>query len=152
MFDRELAAFTVLDQHGGHNNILKCFGSFVQHDATGLPTFNLLLEYADWDLMEYFAGTPPPTSREETMQVWKQISQVADGVRALHSDLEAGSRNRNRTIYHLDLKPENILVFEKAQTWKIADFGFTKLVDFDGGRPPNQHADGGTPMYSKWNI
>jgi ATP-dependent Lon protease len=78
--------------------------------------YALVTEYADggtlWELTEGTGGTRSAMD-EATV---KQISlDVLDGLCALHDN----------DIVHRDIKPENILRCD--DTWKIADFGISKL-------------------------
>lgn len=130
-----------------HPNILRCFGSFVQSDGAGAGlTFNLLLEYAECDLDEYFAGTPPPVSPGETRLLWKQLCGVADALQTLHYGPGNGNNGQSCLGWHADLKPDNILRVEDR--WKLADFGLSKFVEIKDGEPSEQTMDGGTHMYS----
>ena len=144
-FDRELAAYTKLNYLDQDHNILRCFGSFTQQPS-GRTTYNLLLEYAECDLDEYFEHTPSPDSFESTRQLWEQLLGVADGLRTIHDGLGTGDRGRSYFGYHADLKPANIL--RVGSRWKIADFGFSKFVEADDDQPPEQIMDGGTCMYN----
>ncbi len=80
--------------------------------------YALVTEYADggtlWELTEGpVAGGPRSAMDEATV---KQISlEVLEGLCALHDN----------AIVHRDIKPENILRCD--DTWKIADFGISKL-------------------------
>ena len=65
--------------------------------------------------------------------VWKLGSQMARGLRYLHS-------NKNM---HQDLKPANILMTDGSDL-KIADFG---IANNDAGSTVMSHSGGGTTMY-----
>lgn len=80
--------------------------------------YALVTEYADggtlWDLKEDPAPDAPRKAMDEATV--KQISlAILDGLCALHEN----------DIVHRDIKPENILRCD--DTWKIADFGISKL-------------------------
>jgi serine/threonine protein kinase len=157
IYNREVAAFVGLNQFEQHHpNVIRCFGTFMESDDTGAPTYNLLLEYADYDMIEYFADTSAPTKPEETNILWKQLLGVAEGLRSFHTGLVKG-KDLSHVGFHFDLKPENILVSNKHWniadgTFKIGDLGFSKFVDTKDNEPPMQLMDGGTPMYSMWDC
>jgi serine/threonine protein kinase len=145
-FDRELAAYTKLNYlDRNHHNILRCLGSFTQQSSGG-PTYNLLLEYAECDLDEYFEHTLSPDSLESIRWLWEQLFGVADGLQTIHDGLGTGDQGRTYFGYHADLKPANIL--RVGSQWKIADFGFSKFVEAEDDQLPEQIMDGGTCMYS----
>ncbi len=80
--------------------------------------YALVTEYADggtlWELTEGKTSDGPRSAMDEATV--KQISlAILDGLCALHDN----------DIVHRDLKPENILRCD--DTWKIADFGISKL-------------------------
>lgn len=80
--------------------------------------YALVTEYADggtlWDLTE--ADTPGQPRKAMDEATVKEISlAILDGLCALHEN----------DIVHRDIKPENILRCD--DTWKIADFGISKL-------------------------
>ena len=80
--------------------------------------YALVTEYADggtlWDLTE---GDSPEQQRKamDEATVKEICLAILDGLRALHDN----------DIVHRDIKPENILRCD--DTWKIADFGISKL-------------------------
>ena len=80
--------------------------------------YALVTEYADggtlWDLTEADSPGQPRKAMDEATV--KEISlAILDGLCALHEN----------DIVHRDIKPENILRCD--DTWKIADFGISKL-------------------------
>jgi len=80
--------------------------------------YALVTEYADggtlWDLTEADAPGEPRKAMDEATV--KEITlAILDGLCALHEN----------DIVHRDIKPENILRCD--DTWKIADFGISKL-------------------------
>lgn len=80
--------------------------------------YALVTEYADggtlWDLTEADSEGEPRKAMDEATV--KEISlAILDGLCALHEN----------DIVHRDIKPENILRCD--DTWKIADFGISKL-------------------------
>ncbi len=75
--------------------------------------------------------------RRDVADVSVMVRQVGAGIGAAH---EAG-------IVHRDLKPQNIFRHrdERGKTWKILDFGVSKLLDQSGTLTNNQMI--GTPTY-----
>jgi hypothetical protein len=145
-YERELEAYSRL-QH--HPNVVKCFGSFLLPDPSGGHTYNLLLEYATGDMDEYFADTPPPTDSRGKTLMWTQICGIADALRTIHSGfVTRGSGSLSG--WHADIKPSNILRV-KGQ-FKLADFGFSKMVNIEAGKPITQVMDGGTLKYSRFPL
>jgi hypothetical protein len=145
-YERELEAYSRL-QH--HPNVAKCFGSFLLPDPSGMHTYNLLLEYATGDMDEYFAVTPPPIDSRGKMLVWTQICGIADALRTIHSGFV--TRGSGSLLgWHADIKPSNIL--RVKDQFKLADFGFSKMVNIEAGKPITQVMDGGTIKYSKFSL
>lgn len=130
-----------------HQNIIACYGFFEQSNIVdSRPTYNLLLEYANYDLETYFADTLPPTNAKDV--IWKQLYGVVDALRTIHHPSPPTTNDQSLVGFHFDLKPANILVCEDGPSWKIADFGFSKFVHCIDGEPPEVTPDGGTHMYS----
>jgi ATP-dependent Lon protease len=81
--------------------------------------YALVTEYADggtlWDLTEGASGSAPRKAMDAAT-VKPIVLAILDGLCALHE----------HNIVHRDIKPENILRCD--DTWKIADFGISKLV------------------------
>ncbi len=75
--------------------------------------------------------------RRKVAEVGVMVRQVGAGIGAAH---KAG-------IVHRDLKPQNIFrhTGESGKTWKILDFGVSKLLDDSGTLTNNQMV--GTPTY-----
>jgi len=147
IYNREIAAFARLNRRGEtHQNILKCIGCFIHQDHIGTPTYNLLLEYADCDLEEYFADTPPPISPMDTVWLWKQLSGLAHGLQAIHDGFAKHAHSTASIGVHGDLKPANIL--RVKDHWKIADFGFSMFFKPNEVEVNEHIMNGGTPTYS----
>jgi serine/threonine protein kinase len=51
----------------------------------------------------------------------------------------------DKGVFHRDLKPENILINNKIA--KIADFGFSKVIEEDKRDDLGQNTAVGTPFY-----
>ena len=48
-------------------------------------THNILLEYAECDLAEYFAEQLPPVFQTEIVSFWKALFEVADALERIHN-------------------------------------------------------------------
>jgi serine/threonine protein kinase len=124
-------------------------------ESTGGPTYNLLLEYADCDLDEYFADTHPPEDAQQILHLWKQFGGLAEALQTVHSGSTKKYLGRAKSGYVHDIKPDNILVF-RHQTegiqLKLADFGFSKFVDVQDGEPHREIMEGCTRTWGKLNT
>lgn len=73
------------------------------------------------------------------------LKRVVDMVRQIGRGLDAA---RDKGIVHRDLKPRNLFLADEGgarETWKILDFGVSKLVDTQGTLTQNMMV--GTPSY-----
>ena len=48
-------------------------------------TYNILLEYGEFDLDEFFAGILPPVLQTELEAFWIELFEVADAVEGIHN-------------------------------------------------------------------
>jgi serine/threonine protein kinase len=144
LFEKEKRTFLILNEkQEQHPNIIKYFGSFIHHDSTGALTYNLVLENAQCDLVEYFADTAPPTTPCETNWYWRQMMGVAEALQTIHQ--------RDRHFgWHADVKPDNVLYAD--DTFKLADFGLSKFVERNHNTVVEEVMDGGTAMYNKSEL
>ena len=157
-YKNEVDGFWNLSRRGGRNpNIIGFYGSFVRNG-----TFNVLLEYADrGTLAQYFDTVPPPSSGEDILKFWHELSKTLGALTAIHSVQPHDSATSAaspilqgyRTAFtlhgdfayisrwHQDLKPSNLLVQSKRRgspgdcEIKIADLGlshFKKHVPSQG--------------------
>lgn len=55
---------------------------------------NILLEYREHDLNEYFFVQSPPTLGREILDFWEKLFQIADALRRVHN-LEKKMNNGN---------------------------------------------------------
>lgn len=54
-----------------------------QDDEPG-ETNNILLEYGDFDLDEYFAATDPPVLPAQVTQFWQEVAGIAEAISEIH--------------------------------------------------------------------
>ena len=65
---------------------MKYFGSYTHFDSHAKDsTYNILLEYADHDLEEYFADKRPPTKSEDIIAFWEGIVGLCHALQKLHN-------------------------------------------------------------------
>lgn len=60
------------------------------HQGLGTPdasdkTYNILLEYGDLDLDEYFVERLPPVFPTEIMRFWKDLFEVSEAIKGVHN-------------------------------------------------------------------
>jgi hypothetical protein len=48
-------------------------------------TYNILLEYGDLDLDEYFYERLPPVFPTELLRFWKDLFEVGDAIKGVHN-------------------------------------------------------------------
>lgn len=141
LFEQELEAFSRLHRRQpDHPSIVRCFGSFIQADSAGAPTYSLLMENAGYDLREFFADRPRPTRPGDITRLWGSVLSITDGLRFLHQQDDYSG-------FHADLKPDNILYFEETNTFKLADFGLSKFVKKQDHVATTAIMNGGTVTY-----
>ncbi|KAI0544117.1 hypothetical protein F4679DRAFT_566078 [Xylaria curta] len=129
-------------------NMIKCLGTVkcAQHPKTyeQQRSYNILLEYGEDDLNEYFFVHGPPTLGREIIDFWENLFQIVDALQRVHN-LEQKRKDGTTDWYtgcHADVKPDNILRVQGS--FKLADFGFATFVPCGVGHPsPN----GGTETY-----
>lgn len=81
LFQYERDAFRLLQ---GNAQFVRCFGDYTI-TAQSEATHNLLLEFGDLDLREYYARTSPPSTASGIFAFWKNVFKVLEAVRDLHS-------------------------------------------------------------------
>ncbi|KAI1148032.1 kinase-like domain-containing protein [Nemania diffusa] len=115
-------------------NMIKCLGTVqcVENpqspSSTPPRSYNILLEYGEDDLNEYFIVHSPPTLGSEILDFWGNLFQIAEALRKVHN-LETKTNNGNLIRFegcHADVKPDNILRVQG--NFKLADFGFAKFM------------------------
>jgi hypothetical protein len=89
-FMNERDAFRALRDHAG---MIQYLGEFVHVEIVTLDgeskmetrtTSNIILEYGDHDLDEYFAELSPPVLQSEVESFWKGLFEVAHAVKGIH--------------------------------------------------------------------
>ena len=98
MYDNEKNAFIALCHNKGMVKYLGDYGHQEPRQCQPLPsvdghtseetlvnTYNILLEYGEYDLDEYFAQRLPPVFRTEIATFWKSLFEVADAVDGIHN-------------------------------------------------------------------
>ncbi|OAL46958.1 hypothetical protein IQ07DRAFT_634543 [Pyrenochaeta sp. DS3sAY3a] len=124
LFKQELQAFKDMYANGvDPEGIVHCYGTFEYRDSLGQTYYNLLLEYAECDLREYWADTLPPRTATEITDEWSKLLGIARALKHIH-----GTTPKDKTVpfgWHGDIKPDNILVVDGR--FKLADFGFATI-------------------------
>lgn len=128
---------------GNEQDMIKCLGTVqcvedpqTSYDPKTNPqrrSHNILLEYGEDDLNEYFFVHSPPTLGREILDFWEKLFQIADALRRVHN-LEKKMNNGNSIKFqgcHADVKPDNILRVQG--NFKLADFGFATFVPRNAG-------------------
>ncbi|OTB00362.1 hypothetical protein M426DRAFT_236804 [Hypoxylon sp. CI-4A] len=118
-------------------------------DGNIAHTWNIILEFGDDDLEEFFASSRiyPPNLFPETIQFYNSLANIAEGLDLIHDlDLERENGLHDRySGWHCDLKPDNILRVDGE--FKLADFGFAKFQRRNPGNIPRGFVTGGTETY-----
>jgi serine/threonine protein kinase len=147
LFNDELRAYRKLSEnrHDGHSHkgMVRFLGEFSHVDPiTQSAEHNILLEYGDNDLAEYFYRTPPVLT-SAILKFWDDLSHVIIAICGLHV-FETTRLNqptkyqgygswsvplplRLADVYswHADIKPDNILLVRGE--FKLADPGFARF-------------------------
>ncbi|KAI1410206.1 hypothetical protein F5Y13DRAFT_202335 [Hypoxylon sp. FL1857] len=153
IFEWEREAYLAVQAKGHRSGMVQFLGEYeIDETLEGgmvFHTWNILLEYGDEDLEEFFASplNYPPNLNPETVQFWNSLANVAKALDAMHNlDLEReNGRHDSYSGWHCDLKPDNILRVDGE--FKLADFGFAKFKPKNPGRIPKQYITGGTETY-----
>jgi hypothetical protein len=88
-FEFEVDALNAIRRQSETNNrqFVQYFGHFTQgREVKGKyeKTSNLLLEYGEQDLEEYFAEAPPPATHDDIISFWRNLFRIADALRIFH--------------------------------------------------------------------
>jgi serine/threonine protein kinase len=95
LFQNERTAFQVLDQHGGLIRYLSEYShrpincarpkeALTEPKDDSKTTYNIVLEYGEFDLEEYFVERSPPTDTREIREFWISLFAVADALKGIH--------------------------------------------------------------------
>ncbi|KAL9021295.1 MAG: hypothetical protein Q9185_001500 [Variospora sp. 1 TL-2023] len=116
-----------------------------QEESVTTNTFNLLLEFGEFDLDEYFAQRLPPVFQGETEEFWRALFDVAEALERIHNlDLDTHGIVQQFNGWHADVKPDNILSVQGK--FKLSDPGFAKFVK-KTDNDPEEFLLGGTETY-----
>ena len=80
VYNNEKQAFDGLRQHTG---VVQCLADFTHKETRN--TYNILLEFGELDLDEFFAERLPPAFQVETEAFWKDLFEVADALEGIHN-------------------------------------------------------------------
>ncbi|KAL8946445.1 MAG: hypothetical protein Q9222_007160 [Ikaeria aurantiellina] len=161
LYKNEKEALHALRSHKG---IVRCLADFShvepnhsQHpkrstlpefgeDGATRDTFNLVLEFGEFDLDEFFAQRLPPVLQSETEEFWKALFDVADALEGIHN-LRVVNNGILAEFYgwHADIKPDNILSIQGK--FKLADPGFARFKRKEVNCNPEEFLLGGTETY-----
>ena len=78
IYEQDRNAFEAL-RGQDRSKLIQYYGSFKQGS-----TYNILLEYADSDLNEFFADNRPPVTSKEIFGFWKGLIGVVDALQSIH--------------------------------------------------------------------
>lgn len=141
LYERETEAFRNLNAQGQElAHIIHFYATFESHNSSGQMTHNIILEYGDCDLREYWADNSRPRTTDAILKHWKCIFDILHGIEKLHDGYGVGVDHILRGV-HGDIKPDNIVLVGGA--FKLADFGFADLSTGGGKK-----VHGGTATYS----
>ena len=98
VYDNEKNAFMALKCNEGMVKYLGDYGhpeaqpgntntnsSQDENDKAWISTHNILLQYGEYDLDEYFSQRWPPVFPTEIETFWKSLFEVADAVNGIHN-------------------------------------------------------------------
>ncbi|KAL8941905.1 MAG: hypothetical protein Q9216_001978 [Gyalolechia sp. 2 TL-2023] len=160
LFQNESEAFDALRNHNG---MVRYLADYTHAEKTDVDlqtqstpsgsrercvirnTFNLLLEFGEFDLDEFFAERLPPVLQGETEDFWRALFDVASALDGIHNlKLDRHGVVREFDGWHADVKPDNILSVQGR--FKLSDPGFAKFVR-KTDRDPKEFLLGGTETY-----
>ena len=135
--DAEVAIFRTVNDE----NIIKYFDSFYNGDRQ----LNIVMEFANYGTLEEAVGRADVQFEEYC--IWRFISQMSCALNYLHT-------LKPTHVLHRDLKPANVLGFivytefnKRSISWKIADFGISKLLNENLQGEYYAQTTAGTPIY-----
>jgi len=163
-FDREVEVMRMLS-HAVHPHLISLLATYEQHG-----TLNLIFNWADCNLMEYWRDTNSNPVVDEATVLWmaEQCRGIADGLWLIsklgvtpesHKGDQTSSPPRELSR-HGDIKPENILWFSSQEgrdgrgTLKIADFSNADVHDAESGRLLAERPMVFSPTYRppEWDV
>ncbi|KFY94147.1 hypothetical protein V500_03400 [Pseudogymnoascus sp. VKM F-4518 (FW-2643)] len=110
-----------------------------------ISTCNIIMEYGDYDLDEYFREFAPPVFQSEINFFWTGLFEVAYAVENIHHfTVNKDGRMEEFHGWHADITPDNILIVQER--FKLADLGFAKFVKTTQS-DPEEFIYGGTETY-----
>ena len=71
----------------GHEGMIRWLADYEKvdkADATQVKTYNILLEFGEMDLADYFKRTLPPVLPLEIEAFWRSLFAVANAVQGVH--------------------------------------------------------------------
>jgi hypothetical protein len=85
IYEWEQRAFTGL-QNDENAHIVRYLGCFCHNDGSDAVTYNLLLEFGQMDLDEFWADIAniPPARTEEIIYFWESLFNIAKAIRNVH--------------------------------------------------------------------
>ena len=92
LYESERDAFYSLRKHKG---MVQYLGAYEHYDvqepnSTIKQTFNILLEYGELDLEEYFIDRLPPLLSGEVQGFWSDMTDVAKAITVMHNPTHNG--------------------------------------------------------------
>ncbi|OAG42928.1 hypothetical protein AYO21_02879 [Fonsecaea monophora] len=145
MFDWERNAFAGLEDQKG---MVRYIGHYSYEEPPAGLTHNILLEFGELDLDEFFAHefSSPPVRSPEIISFWESLFQVAEALQRIHNlKIDQDGQTEEYYGWHADVKPDNILRVHGE--FKLVDFGFTKFKKKGSQAIPMEYMDGGTQSY-----
>lgn len=109
----ELREEIVLMSHLHHPNILQFLGAITGSTDVCM----VVMELGEYSLAQRFKAKPPLEFDEALIA----MLHIGRGLSYLHN-------HRPNPIIHRDLKPSNVLATSQGGTWKVCDFGLSKLL------------------------
>ena len=138
-----------------HENLVLHLAAWTQDE-----TFYMLFECAEKNLRNHMTLPAPHMTGTFAKDLLQQLRNISAAVEHIHKiapaglgpteqaitdkdTLKVGPSLRRSTGFHYDLKPENILLFRdaggKSMTWKVSDFGTTRIHEIVSGSGTSQH-------------
>lgn len=86
-FEDEKTALVGLHREEENRPFVRYLGHFMQEKKINGNfewTYNLLLEYGEQDLDEYFATVPPPATSDDIIAFWRNLFKIGDALKFVH--------------------------------------------------------------------